>query len=299
MSDYNELVTIRDFIRYAISSFQKAGIYYGHGADNAWDEACYLIYHSLHLPHNLGAAVYDTRLLAHEKEAIDQLIQKRIQDRLPLAYLTHEAWFAGHPYYIDERVLVPRSPIAELIEHQFQPWIEVSQVKNILDLCTGSGCIAIACAQAFPEAQVDATDISADALAVAKMNTLRHHVEDQVTLYEADLFPAVKNKKYDLIVSNPPYVSPQEMQELPIEYRHEPEIGLVAGAQGLEFAIRILEQAANYLQPKGLLIVEVGNSEAALIKKFPKIPFTWLEFERGEGGVFMLTTEQVKKYFIS
>lgn len=297
MNECNELFTIRDFVRYAVSCFQEAGLYYGHGTDNAWDEASFLIWHSLHLPYHLNSEVLDARLLPQERETIYNLIQKRVKERLPLAYLTHEAWFAGLPFYVDERVLVPRSPIAELIENQFQPWIEPEKVNNVLDLCTGSGCIAIACAKAFPEAKVDAIDISPEALTVAKMNSLRHHVEEQVSLHEGNLFGPLKNKKYDLIVSNPPYVSIKEMAELPAEYKHEPEIGLTAGPQGLDLALNILNEAAQHLHPKGILIVEVGNSEDALAEQFPKVPFTWLEFQRGGGGVFMLTAEQLKKHF--
>ncbi len=297
MTECNELLTLRDFVRYAVSCFQEAGLYYGHGTDNAWDEASFLIWHTLHLPYQLNAEVLDARLLQREKEALLKLIQKRVKERLPLAYLTHEAWFAGLPFYVDERVLVPRSPIAELIENHFQPWLDGDKVNHILDLCTGSGCIAIACAKAFPDAEIDATDISPEALAVAKMNLLRHHVEGQVSLHEGDLFNALKHKKYDLIISNPPYVSAQEMVELPSEYRHEPPLGLAAGPHGLDMALNILNNAAHYLHAEGILIVEVGNSEEALAEKFPKVPFTWLEFQRGGGGVFMLTAEQLKQYF--
>jgi ribosomal protein L3 glutamine methyltransferase len=296
MLESNELHTIRDFIRYAISRFQESGLYYGHGTDNARDEAYYLIWHSLHLPHSLGNEILDARLLPQEREAIYNLIQRRVKERIPLAYLTQEAWFAELSFYVDERVLIPRSPIAELIENHFQPWIAADSVKNILDLCTGSGCIAIACAKAFPEAKIDASDVSAEALAVAKKNTLRHHVENQVSLYQSDLFASLKSKKYDIIVSNPPYVSTAEMASLPSEYSHEPSLGLVAGTQGLDFAYRILQKAEQHLRPQGILIVEVGNSEEALAQQFPTLPFTWLEFDRGGGGVFLLTAQQLHEH---
>ncbi len=288
-----ELKTIRDFIRFAASSFNQAELYYGHGTDNAWDEAVALVLHSLHLPHDINPNVLDAHLIETERVQLCRLIQERIEKRIPVPYLTHEAWFSGLSFYVDERVLIPRSPLAELIERQFQPWIEPEQVNDILDLCTGSACIAIACAHAFPEAQVDASDISSQALAVAKINVLRHHMEEQVQLYSSDLFSQLAKKKYDIIVSNPPYVSTDEMSALPEEYRHEPALGLEAGVFGLDIVKRILQQAGDFLQPHGILLIEVGNSEYALAEQFPHIPFTWLEFERGGGGVFLLTAEQV------
>ncbi len=293
MTNLTELKTIRDYIRLATTRFNAANLYYGHGTDNAWDEAIALVLHTLHLPHDVSGVVLDANLLDEEKKQLNELIKQRIEKNIPVPYLTHQAFFSGLPYYVDERVLIPRSPIAELIENQFAPWIAADAVHNILDLCTGSGCIAIACAKNFPDAQVDAVDISTDALAVAKINVLRHGVEDQVQLIESDLFSAVPKKQYDIIVSNPPYVSTQEMFDLPSEYQHEPEMALAAGTAGLDFALRILREAHKYLQPDGILIVEVGNSEHALAEQFPQIPFTWLEFERGGGGVFMLTAEQL------
>lgn len=294
MPSHSELKTIRDFVRYATSAFNEAVLYYGHGTDNAWDEAFALILHTLHLPHNFDHAILDANLISAEKEKLFTLINERITRRIPVAYLTHEAWFAGLSFYVDERVLIPRSPIAELIERHFMPWINPERVYNILDLGTGSGCIAIACAKVFPEATIDASDISTDALAVAKINVLRHQVEQQINLIESNLFDQLPKKKYDIIVSNPPYVSEQEMLELPAEYGHEPKIGLVAEQQGLEFALLILQKAHHYLAPQGILVVEVGNSENALVQHFPDIPFTWLSFERGGGGVFLLTAEQIK-----
>lgn len=296
MSEISELQTLRDLIRWAISRFNEAGLYYGHGTDNAWDEAVALVLHTLFLPHDVNPSVMDARLTAKEKETLHRLIQRRVDERIPLPYLTHEAWFAGASFFVDERVLVPRSPIAELIENHFQPWIEEDAVYSILDLCTGSGCIAIACAQAFPHAKVDASDISDDALAVAKINVLRHEVEDRVELIKSDLFAGLAGKKYDIIVSNPPYVDEEDMASLPKEYHHEPKLGLEAGKTGLDLAVKILKEASQHLNPNGILIVEVGNSEFALVEKFTDIPFVWLEFERGDGGVFLLTAEELKKH---
>jgi len=296
MKETSELLTLRDFLRWAISRFNEAGLFYGHGTETAWDEAAALILHTLHLPHDINSHMLDARLLSTERETLYKIIERRIHERIPLAYLTHEAWFAHLPFYVDERVLIPRSPIAELIENQFQPWIDAESVHNILDLCTGSGCIAIACAKYFPYAKVDATDISHDALAVAKINILRHEVEDQVTLQQGDLFEPLAHKKYDLIVSNPPYVDVADMASLPEEYKHEPKLGLEAGTLGLDIVTKILQQAAQYLNPQGILLVEVGNSEHALADAFPEIPFTWLEFQRSDGGVFLLTAEQLHEW---
>ena len=296
MSKYTELKTIRDYIRLATTKFNAAGLYYGHGTDNAWDEAFALVLHTLHLPHDISPVVLDANLLDEERKKLAELIDLRIDKRIPVPYLTHEAYFSGLSYYVDDRVLIPRSPIAELIENHFEPWIENDHVHHILDLCTGSACIAIACAKAFPEAEVTASDISADALAVAKINVLRDAVEDQVQLIQSDLFTALPKKKYDIIVSNPPYVSTEEMFELPNEYKHEPALALSAGTQGLDAALQILKQAGQYLEPYGILVVEVGNSEYALAEQFPDIPFMWLEFQRGGGGVFMLTAEQLQQH---
>jgi ribosomal protein L3 glutamine methyltransferase len=293
MADLTELHTIRDMLRWAISRFNETGLYYGHGTDSSWDEALTLILRGLHLPHDSNPTLLDANITNQERQRLQTLIERRIHERIPVPYLIHEAWFANLPFYVDERVLVPRSPIAELIEQEFQPWIDIEAVHNILDLCTGSGCIAIACAKAFPDANIDASDISADALAVAKINSLRHDTGAQVHLIESDLFSQLPAKKYDLIISNPPYVDAEDMATLPLEFHHEPKLGLAAGQDGLDIVKRILHDAHKYLSPHGVLIVEVGNSEFALAEKFPRVPFTWLEFERGGGGVFLLTAEQL------
>lgn len=293
--NHPELITVADFIRYAVSSFNQNGLYYGHGTDNAWDEAVALVLHTLFLPHNINPQLLHTHLTKPERVKLFELIHKRIHDRIPVPYLTNEAWFAQLSFYVDERVLIPRSPIAELIENHFKPWVDPEAVNHILDLCTGSACIAIACAKAFPWAEVDASDLSKEALVVAQMNVLRHNVEDQVHLYQSDLFTALPPKQYDLIVSNPPYVSIEEMAALPPEYHHEPASGLSAGNKGLDFAIRILQKASSYLAPNGILIIEVGNSETALQEHFPDVPFTWLSFERGGGGVCLLEAKELKK----
>jgi ribosomal protein L3 glutamine methyltransferase len=294
MTVKTDLYTIRDYIRYATSCFNEAGLYYGHGTDNAWDEAYALILHALHLPYHIDSSALQSNLTQSERIKLIGLISERVNKRIPVPYLTHEAWFAGLSFYVDERVLIPRSPIAELIEKQFSPWIDFQRVHHILDLCTGSACIAIACAKTFHEVNVDASDISQEALAVAKINILRYALEEEVILYQADLFNGLPKKKYDIIVANPPYVSNEEIKNLPLEYRHEPILGLAAGDKGIDFVIQILQQAASYLQPHGILIVEVGNSEHALMEHCPSIPFTWLDFEKGGGGVFLLSADQLK-----
>jgi len=295
MSEINELQTLRDIIRWATSRFNEAGLYYGHGTETAWDEAFALVLHTLHLPHDISILALDARVTERERTQLDTLIQKRIKDRIPVPYLTHEAWFAEMPFFVDERVLIPRSPIAEMIQHQFRPWMEKVHVENILDLCTGSACIAIACAKAFADAHVDASDISVDALAVAKINVLRHGVEDQVELHQSDLFKQLPIKKYDIIVSNPPYVDAEDMADLPAEFLHEPKLALAAGNLGLDYAVKILQMADQYLSENGILVVEVGNSEFALAEQFPEIPFTWMEFQNGGGGVFMLTAKELRQ----
>jgi ribosomal protein L3 glutamine methyltransferase len=271
----------------------RAGLHYGHGTDNARDDAAALIWHVLRLPVAARPGVYARPVSRRALAQIDALLERRIRERIPVVYLTRRCWFAGLSMYVDERVLIPRSPIAELIENGFAPWIEQARVRRILDLGTGSGCIAIACARAFPAARVDAVDISSDALAVARRNINRHRLQGRVRARRSDHFAALRRASYDIIVSNPPYVGRRELRGLPDEYRHEPQLALAAGADGLDSVRIILRGAAAHLRPGGILIVEVGNSEAALRRAFPRLPFIWLTFERGGGGVFVLRHEQL------
>lgn len=295
----NQLTTLRDYVRYAISCFNEADLFFGHGTSGPLDEAAALVLHALHLPYDLPGGYFQSTLTQAERENVLALIDRRVRERKPLAYLTHEAPFAGQQFYVDERVLVPRSPIAELIEAEFSPWVEPDRVERILDLCTGSGCIAIACALAFPDAAVDAVDISADALEVADINRKRLKVEDQVRTICSDLFQALDGERYDIIVSNPPYVSTAEWQDLPIEFHAEPKLGLESGDDGLDCVRQILRGASNHLTEEGILIVEVGSAAEALVATFPEVPFCWLEFERGGDGIFLLTAEQVRSHFRS
>lgn len=273
-----------------------ADLCYGHGTDNPADEAAELLFFSAGLRHEQAPACYSDILNDQTIAKARALVQRRIKERLPAAYLTQRMWFAGHEFYVDERVLVPRSPIAELIHAQFQPWLEPSRVNRMLDIGTGSGCIAIACALAFPEAQVDAADISPDALQVTQINIERHQLNSRMRAVPSDVFSGVPDQRYDLIVSNPPYVSHAEMDDLPTEYLREPELGLRAGADGLDIVRRILAEAEAHLQPQGLLVVEVGDSEAALVEAYPTVPFVWLDFEYGGGGVFVLTAAQLAEH---
>lgn len=293
-----ELRTVGDLVRWGASRFTEAGLNFGHGTENALDEAFNLVRHALHLPHDVPPYMIATRLTRAERRSVVNLLVQRITSRKPAPYLINEAWFAGMPFYVDERVLIPRSPIAELIAAGFQPWLAADDVNHILDLCTGSACIAIACAMAFPGAAVDATDISPQALAVAGINVQRYGLQAQVKLIESDVYAALDPQvnQYDLIVSNPPYVDAQDMAALTAEYKHEPALALRAGMDGLEIVKRILRDASRYLSEQGLLVVEIGNSYPALLEQFPQVPFTWPEFEHGGHGVFILTAEQVREY---
>ena len=288
----DELRSLRDCLRWAASQFQRAELSFGHGTDNAFDEALFLIMHAIDLPWDAAGDVLDCRLTRTERERALNLVYERVNQRCPAPYLTGEAWFAGLPFYVDARVLVPRSPIAELIEYRFEPWLSNSP-SRILDLCCGSGCIGIACAVEFDEAVVDVADISSDALDVAAINRERHQLNEHVHLFESDLFDALPQQTYDLIVSNPPYVDQEDIDAMPGEYHAEPLLGLAAGEAGLDIVLRLLQQAPDYLSPNGILIVEVGNSCVALQQQLPAMPFTWLEFERGGHGVFLLQRQDL------
>lgn len=293
----NTLKTIRDYVRYAVTEFEKNNLFYGHGTDNAWDEAINLIFTTLHIPFDIPEHIYASRLTLEERETIYQLIHERVTTRKPVAYLTHSAWFANMEFFVDERVLVPRSPIAELIETHFSPWLDNTAVQRIADVGTGSGCIACACAYYLPHAIVDAIDISRDALNVATENVARHGLNQQVNLIHSDLFSEVApNQQYQLIVSNPPYVDAEAMARLPAEYNQEPVLGLAAGDKGLDYVIPLLQQALTRLTDDGVIIVEVGHSQDALEQRFPTIPFTWLDFERGGSGVFLLTAWELREF---
>ena len=282
------LRTVNDLIRWGASRFGDAGLHFGHGTDNAVDEAAHLTLHALHLPMNLPPSLYHAALTDDEVQRVVALLERRITERKPAAYLTGDAWFCGLPFHVDERVLIPRSPIAELIGDRFEPWLDPDGVDRILDLCTGSGCIAVACAHAFPEGLVDASDVSDDALAVAHRNVDRHRVADRVTLKRSDLFAAHAGDVYDLIVANPPYVDAAEMDALPDEFRHEPTLGLTAGGDGLDVVLRILHDAPDHLTEHGVLVCEVGASAPALDDLLPELPLSWVEFERGGDGVFVI-----------
>jgi ribosomal protein L3 glutamine methyltransferase len=289
-------LTVAQLIREGARQFEAARLWFGHGSDNAFDEAAELVLFGSGLRHEDAPAVYDVRLNEQQRQAVLSLFERRIRERTPAAYLTHRMWFTGLEFYVDERVLVPRSPIAELIEARFQPWIEIERVASILDIGTGSGCIAIASAVALPHATVDAADISQDALAVTRTNIERHGVNARVRAVQSDVFSGLAGRKYDVIVTNPPYVGAEEMAGLPEEYAREPALGLRGGNDGLDIVRRILAGALEHLNVGGILIVEVGNSEAALVDAFPQAPFVWLEFARGGGGVFLLTHEQLQAH---
>ncbi|MFZ0218776.1 MAG: 50S ribosomal protein L3 N(5)-glutamine methyltransferase [Candidatus Aquirickettsiella sp.] len=288
---------LQDILRWGYTQFNKADLYYGHGTDNVWDEILYLVLSTLKLGSHLNPCFLGASLTLAERRLLIENIRQRVEDRIPTAYLVNEARFAGLSFYVDARVLIPRSPLAELIQLEFSPWIEDSKrINTILDIGTGSGCIAIACAYAFPEARVDAVDNSKDALAVAAINVATHKLQGQINLIQSDLFQNLNSRLYDIIISNPPYVDAEDFASLPVEYQHEPAVALAAGKDGLDFVVQILRQAKKYLKEKGILIVEVGNSKRALVQRYPQIPFFWLEFEQGEAEIFLLTQEQLTRY---
>ena len=280
----DELLTVRDFIRWGVSEFIAAGLFFGHGTDDPWVEAEHLVLHAIHLVPPLADKWLDARLTPQERERVLANLHRRIDERIPAAYITGQTWFAGLPFVVDARVL---------IEKRFEPWLK-RDPKRILDLCTGSGCIGIACAYAFPDAEVQLSDISYDALEVTQENIEQHNLGDRVFAIQSDLFENLRGQRFDLIVSNPPYVDADDMASLPDEYRAEPELGLASGADGLDFTRRLLAQAADYLTGDGILVVEVGNSWVALDEAYPQLPLTWIEFERGGHGVFVLCANDLR-----
>ncbi|MDC8831638.1 50S ribosomal protein L3 N(5)-glutamine methyltransferase [Alteromonas gilva] len=295
----SDLHSILDMVRWAVSRFNDAELYYGHGTDNVWDEAVNLVFYALHLPHGLtaqtGDGLFAAKLTTSERTKIAELVLQRVQTRLPLPYITHQAFFCDLPFYVDERVLIPRSPFAELIQQQFAPWLTTSP-QRILDLCTGGGCIAIALAYAFEDAEVDAVDISEDALAVAEINIQEHGLGDRVYPLYSDLFTQLQGQKYDLIVSNPPYVDAEDMADLPVEFQHEPELALAAGDDGLDLVESIIEHAPDYLSEQGVLFVEVGNSLVHMANRFPGLKIEWVELAHGGHGIFAVTKAALDSY---
>jgi ribosomal protein L3 glutamine methyltransferase len=295
---YNEakisLTTVRDLLRFSVSRFNEAGLAFGHGTLNAYDEAAYLILHTLHLPLDTLEPFLDARLTGSELDAVLDIVRRRVEQRVPAAYLTHEAWLGDFRFYVDERVIVPRSFVAELLREQLSPWVaDPDGVSRALDLCTGSGCLAILMAHAFPNAQIDAVDISPDALDVARRNVADYGLAERIELVQSDLFASLAGRQYDLIVSNPPYVNAEAMRSLPPEYRHEPELALASGEQGLDAVGKMLHAAAQHLTPEGLLVVEIGHNRDALERACPELEFTWLDVSAGDEYVFLLRREQL------
>ena len=292
----DQFSTLRDLLRYAVTRFNNAKLFFGHGTNNAFDEAAYLILHALSLPLDRLDPFLDARLLPEETEYVLKVIERRTKDRVPASYLTNEAWLGGYRFYVDERVIVPRSFIAELIPEQFSPWVDdPDAIENILELCTGSGCLPIMLADAFPNAHVDAVDISPEALAVARRNVDDYAMQERISLIESNLYANVPETKYDIIVSNPPYVNADSMDKLPQEYRAEPEIALAGGADGMDLVRRIMSGAAQRLNSKGVLIVEIGNERHHAEAAFPELELTWLSTSAGDDMVFLVTAQQLKK----
>jgi ribosomal protein L3 glutamine methyltransferase len=291
---YHELHTIRDWMRYTVSRFEEAELFYGHGAQNSYDEAAWLILAALHLPMDTLNTFMDAVITETERKHLIHLIERRVTDRVPTAYLVRQAWLGDYKFYVDERVIVPRSFIAELLRENLAPWIEnPEEVVSAADICTGSGCLAILLAHAFPNAEIDAVDISDDALSVARRNIGDYGLGDQVSAIKSNMFAMLSGRQYDIIICNPPYVNAPSMDNLPQEYRHEPQLALASGDDGLEHVRTLLKEAAANLHPNGLLIVEIGHNRAELEAQFPKLPFTWLEVTAGDEFVFLLKREQL------
>lgn len=288
--------SVLETLRQGSRKLDRSEVFFGHGTDNATDDAAALLFHVLGVDTAPTEAIWRRRLTMKQRLAFEALLELRISMRCPAVYLTGKTWFAGLPMRTDPRALVPRSPLAELIERQFRPWIDPARVRRVLDLCTGGGCIALACAHHLPRARVEGSDISAEALSLARENARALGLSRRVRFTQSDHFAALKGRRYDIIVTNPPYVGERELRSLPAEYGHEPRLALAAGKQGLDSVRVILRESAQHLEPGGLLIVEVGNTETSVRRRWPRVPFTWLEFERGGGGVFLLTREQLQRH---
>jgi ribosomal protein L3 glutamine methyltransferase len=293
-SDTSELHTLRDWLRFTVSAFSENKLSFGHGSASAYDEAAYLILHTLHLPLDTLEPFLDARLTIHEKKALNELLKQRVEQKIPAAYLTHEAWLGSLRFYVDERVIVPRSFIAELLHESLFPWVEsTDKIHSVLDMCTGSGCLAILAAHIFPDAKVDAVDLSGEALAVAERNVNDYKLQERVHLIESNLFAKLGDKKYDLIISNPPYVDAESVAALPAEYLHEPKLALGSGKDGLDTTREILKQAASHLNPGGILVVEIGHNRDTLEAAYPKLAFNWLNVSAGDEFVFLLHREDL------
>lgn len=298
MKDYSrlteELLTIRDWLRFTVSRFEEAEIFFGHGTDNSYDEAVWLVMSALHLPLDTVDNFLDARITEPERKYLNSLIERRITERTPTAYLLQEAWLQGFKFYVDERVIVPRSFIAELLQNDLNPWIEFPEiVESAADICTGSGCLGILLANSFPNAAIDVIDISPDAIDVANINIANYGLETQITAIESDMFTALKGRTYDLIISNPPYVDAPSMAQLPLEYQREPQLALGSGHDGLDHTHTILREAANHLNDDGILIVEIGHNRDALLEAYPDVQFVWLEVSSGDEFVFLLSKNQL------
>ncbi|MEY3785763.1 MAG: ribosomal protein glutamine methyltransferase [Pseudomonadota bacterium] len=290
----NELSSIRDWLRYAVSRFEDSDVFFGHGTSNAYDEAVWLIFGFLHLPHDTIENFLDAHLTSKEKKDLSFLIEKRINDKIPTAYLLNEAWLRDYKFYVDERVIVPRSLIAESLSENLYPWIDdPEKIYSALDLCTGSGCLGIMMAHSFQNAIIDLVDISEKALQVAEINVNHYGLHDRIELIQSDLFDRLKGKKYDLIISNPPYVNQTSVDSFPMEFLKEPSMALGSGEDGLDHTIRIIHEAKHYLNDDGMLIVEIGHNKEILLKKFPKLQFQWLDVSLGNDFVFMLEKSQL------